>query len=181
MLSGGLASGKSHVRKLLAEHGIWTLDADSVGHQLLEPGGEAVESITDRWPAAVSAGTIDRGVLASIVFKDPSELRELEAITHPLIFGTIQQTVEEIRGPAVVELPLLKSLGDEWSRIVVDVEPANQLRWAIDRGMDEDDAQARLQSQPARSEWLAAADVVVPNHGSREDLELTVMALLDDL
>lgn len=179
ILSGGLASGKSHVRRLLDDAGMFTVDADRVGHEVLEPDGSAFVAVSARWPHVVSEGRIDRARLAAIVFTDQDELGELESITHPLIFDTIRARMEGYEGVVIVEMPLRgNGLGDGWSRIVVDSRDEVRLARAVARGMGEADARARMEAQPSRGEWLAEADLVVPNHGSVEDLEDTVSRLV---
>lgn len=182
ILSGGLASGKSKVRHILESEGIATIDADRIGHMILEPGGPAFAEVAARWPLAVSDGEIDRPTLASAVFTDRKELAALESITHPYIFDMIMAQVEELDGPVVVEIPLLNSgLGGGWRRIVVDCTDEIRLHRATDRGMTEDDARSRMSNQPSRRAWLAAADLVVPNHGSVEELRSAVLAILPHL
>jgi dephospho-CoA kinase len=178
ILGGGIGTGKSEVRRLLAANGIATIDADSIGHQVLESSGSAFVEVAATWPQVVVEGEIDRSRLAGIVFGDDTELRRLESITHPHIFDTIRDQVEEIDGVVVVEMPILATgLGEEWRRMVVDSHGGVRLDRAIGRGTSVDDAKARMASQPTRAEWLAAADLVVPNHGSMEDLEATVSRL----
>lgn len=175
ILSGGLASGKSAVRLLLAEQGCYTIDADSVGHEVLRSDGPAFDEVASRWPEVVEDGEIDRRALAGIVFDDPGELSALEGITHPHIFDKINARVKQLDASVIVEIPVLKhSLGPGWRRMVVDCRDGIRLERAVGRGMTEDDARARLASQPPRAEWLAAADCVVPNHGSLQELEETV-------
>jgi dephospho-CoA kinase len=174
-----MASGKSMVRQLLEGHGLVTIDADEVGHAVLQPDGPAFAEVAGRWPHVVENGGINRRSLAAVVFNDPEELRSLESITHPRIFDRIKTEVEEIDTAVVVEIPLLShGLGDEWRRIVVDSDPATQLDRAVGRGMDPEDARTRLGAQPRREQWLAKADLVIPNHGSVEDLEQAVRLLV---
>lgn len=171
LLTGGIGSGKSEVRRLLAEVGIRTVDADAVGHSVL--AGEGFAPVAGRWPHVVLEGQIDRKALARVVFADPEELMALEAITHPLIFGRIGAELEGFSGPVVVEMPLIDNdLG--WSRIVVDADDETRLLRALGRGMDEVDVRSRMASQPSRAEWLAGAALVIPNHGDLEQLEATV-------
>lgn len=182
ILCGGLASGKSAVRRLMGGAGIETIDADEVGHAVLAPDGPAFGPVSARWPSAVVDGKVERRALASIVFSDPKELAELESITHPHIFDLIRTRVEENESPVVVEMPLISDvLGPEWHRIVVDCEDEIRLRRAVDRGMTETEARARMASQPAREVWLSAADLVIPNHGSKPDLSETVSKLIESL
>jgi dephospho-CoA kinase len=174
LLTGGIGSGKSEVRRLLEQHGIRTVDADSVGHSILEH--EAFEAVSKTWPVVVVDGVIDRSSLARVVFAEPEELRALEAITHPLIFDRIETELEGFDGVVVVEMPLIDTdMG--WPRIVVDSLEEVRIRRAVGRGMDPDDVQRRLAAQPSRAMWLGSADLVVPNHGNLRDLEQTTATL----
>ena len=178
LITGGIGSGKSEVRRLLAERGVHTVDADAVGHLVL--AGEGLTPVAERWPDVVLEGQIDRQALARIVFDDPGELELLEAITHPLIFGRIEADLKGYSGVAVVEMPLLEtSMG--WPMILVDADDETRLRRAVQRGMSDADVRSRMASQPSRAEWLAAADLVVPNHGEIRQLEDAVALLADYL
>jgi dephospho-CoA kinase len=171
LITGGIGSGKSEVRRLLATRDIRTIDADAVGHSVLTD--EALTPVSERWPGVVLEGQIDRKSLARIVFTDPGELRALEEITHPLIFGRIRRELEGFPGVAAVEMPLLEtSLG--WPRIVVDARDEVRLQRAMQRGMSEAEVRERMSAQPSRARWLAGAALVVPNHGDLEELEVTV-------
>lgn len=174
LLCGGIGSGKSEVRQLLTDARIRTVDADEVGHQVL--AGEAFRPVSERWPEVVFEGEIRRETLARIVFEDPGELAALEAITHPMIFGRIHAELEGFPGVAVVEMPLIDS-GLGWPIIVVDAADDVRIQRAVDRGMSQADVKRRMATQPSRTRWLAVADVVVPNHGSREDLRDSVVQL----
>lgn len=163
------------MRELLERQGIYTIDADAIGHEVLRSDGPAFEEMVGRWPQVIEAGEVDRGALAAIVFNDREELAALEAITHPHIFGRINTRVEDVDGAVVVEIPVLShTLGADWKRIVVDCRDEIRLERAIGRGMSRDDADARLDSQPSRVEWLAIADMVIPNHGDLEELDEAV-------
>ena len=59
-------------------------------------------------------------------------------------------------------------------QLVVDATDERRLRRAVDRGMNPEDVERRMRSQPSRDEWLSLADLVIPNHGSIADLEATV-------
>jgi dephospho-CoA kinase len=171
VLSGGIGSGKSAVLRLLDDRGIRTINADQVGHDVLD--AEAFDMVSARWPHVVRGAGIDRSALARIVFSDATELSALEEITHPIIFGRIEVLLEGFADLAVVELPL--STGFEgWSRMVVDADDSMRTQRAVARGMLPGDVMARMQSQPSREEWLATADLVIPNHGTFEELEQTV-------
>jgi dephospho-CoA kinase len=178
LITGGIGSGKSAVRDLLAKSGIRTIDADAVGHSVLTD--EALAPVADRWPGVVLEGQIDRKSLARIVFAEPDELRALEEITHPMIFGRIEAELEGFDGIAAVEMPLLDP-GLDWPRMVVDATDDVRLRRAMRRGMSEAEVRERMAAQPSRARWLSGAALVVPNHGDLDDLERTVDQLANHL
>jgi dephospho-CoA kinase len=173
LLSGGIGSGKSEVGRLFAAAGIRVVDADRMGHRVLEPAGKGFAAVANRWPEVLRDGVIDRGRLAGIVFADPGQLRELESLTHPYIFGMIRDELEGFDGLAVVEVPIIET-GLLWPRMVVDAPDELRFERTLERGMSTDDVRARMASQPSRAQWLASADLVIPNHGSLEELEQTV-------
>jgi dephospho-CoA kinase len=178
LITGGIGSGKSEVRRLLAVRGIHTVDADAVGHLVL--ADEGLTPVAERWPDVVLEGQIDRQALARIVFDDPGELEVLEAITHPLIFGRIEADLKGFSGVAVIEMPLLEG-PKGWPMIVVDADDQTRLGRAVQRGMDEAEVRRRMASQPSRADWLGAAAVVVPNHGEIRHLEEAADLLADFL
>lgn len=179
VLGGGIGSGKSEVRRLLAEQGIPTIDADSIGHIVLEPTGPAFVEVSARWPEVVDEGVINRRRLGEVVFGDPAQLQALESITHPHIFDTIRTRVQEIGSGVVVEMPLMgRRLGEDWRQIVVDCRDEIRVERAVARGLDESDVRARMAAQPSRGEWLGEADLVIPNHGSMGELEDAVASVV---
>lgn len=180
VVSGGIGCGKSAVRRLLETHGFFTVDADSVGHEVLAHRSEAFTAVARRWPEVVRDGEIDRSELAQIVFNDRAALQELEAITHPYIFGMIRDRVQGIPDPVAVEIPVRDhGLGEGWGWLIVDCVDQIRLRRLMSRGMGEDDASSRMQSQPSRAGWLAIADAVIPNHGGLTELDESVRSFLD--
>ena len=170
---GGIGSGKSTFAALLAELGAVVVEADRVGHEILEPGGAAHQAVAASWPGVVVHGEIDRGRLASIVFADPVELEKLEAISHPLIGSEIQTRAADAGDrPVVVELPLMgRMLGDEWTWVLVDAPAEIRLERAVARGGGRADVRARMAAQPDEDEWHEQADWTIPNTGSIEDLK----------
>jgi dephospho-CoA kinase len=164
---------------ILHDLGINTIDTDSVGHDVLEPGGVAVDAVAEAWPEVVAEGIVDRRKLGAIVFNDSGALKKLEAITHPHIFSVVSERVERLSPPVVVEIPLLLDpFAGPWRRIVVEAPDHTRLERSVSRGMDRDDVLARMASQPSREVWLAAADLVIPNHGDLIDLDATVASLI---
>lgn len=164
---------------LLGLKGACVFDADQIGRRVLEPDGEAFEAVAEAWPDVVEKGTIDRSKLARVVFSDPSELGRLEEITHPAIRQRLEQLVEDCDAAVVVvEVPLLKDLlGPGWIRLAVDAPSEVRRRRLRERGMGVADIDRRINAQPSREQWLASADLVVCNSGSRDELAANVELL----
>ena len=177
LLTGGIGSGKSTVRRMLAERGAETIDADRVGHQVLEPGGAAHEAVAARWPEVVDDGVIDRKKLGHIVFNDNSELRDLEAISHPAITKTLRERIKESDADVVVvELSVPRDfLGVGSSRtIVADLDVPTRKKRLVDRGMEPDEIDRRMAAQPDRDGWVDRGGWVVCTEGSFDDVEQRV-------
>lgn len=191
-LTGGIASGKSTVARLLEKKGAAIIDADVLGHQVLEPGGPPYEKVVERFGDVVLTpdGRIDRTKLGEIVFGDPQARADLNAITHPEIYRAIVKSIEDFRTTGrvvVLDVALLvETLTDRGKRlglkalVVVAANPSEQIeRLARDRKMTTEQATARIRAQAPNASKMAAADYVIDNRGTFENLERSVDALWD--
>jgi dephospho-CoA kinase len=187
--TGLIGAGKSTVAALLAQRGAVIVDADALARDVLEPGSPGYQAVLDRFgpsilAEATSSGSgpppIDRARLAGLVFGDPSALFDLEAIVHPKVrqrIDAILRTHEGSDDVVVLELPLLVRRGSEAAYrldgvLLVDVPEEVALeRLVRQRQMDPDDARSRMSAQPSRLERLRAADFVIMNIGTRDELE----------
>ena len=182
VLSGGIGSGKSTVAELLEHRGWKVIPGDRLGHEVLEPDGEAFEAVARTWPEVVRDGRIDRGALATIVFSDPAQLERLEAITHPAIARRIAAAVGEAGDrPVAVEIPIIAGglVDPSWTRVVVDAPREVRFARAVARGGDPGDVERRMASQPDRETWLRWADEVIDNTGDLAALEEEVDRLVE--
>ena len=172
VIGGGIGSGQSHVGRLLVERGFAVLDADRVGHSILSGDHPVARRVAERWPEAVTGETIDRRALGRIVFDDRDQLAELEAITHPAIRDGIAGWAREAEGrPAAVEIPILADLVDgSWLWVIIEAPLELRKKRLRGRGMSDGEVEARLASQPSHGEWLDAADFVIGNAGTLEQL-----------
>ncbi len=181
-LTGGIGSGKSAVSARLATHGAIVIDYDLLAREAVEPGTSALAAIAERFGADVIAadGMLDRTALAAVVFGDDAARHDLEAITHPAIFDLAIAREATAADDAVVvhDHPLLVEVGmDAFCDLVVVVDAPEDVqleRLMTLRGMTESDARARLAAQTTREDRVAAADIVLDNTGSIEDLEARV-------
>ncbi|MFM8604159.1 MAG: dephospho-CoA kinase [Cyanobium sp.] len=173
-LTGGIASGKSTVGRLLAARGLPLLDADRYAREALAPGSPGAEAVLARY------GTLDRAALGRIVFADAAERRWLEQLLHPLVRARFAAELERLAAAPVVVLiiPLLFEVGLEelcstvW---LVDCEEGQQLERLMARnGLSEADARARLAAQWPLARKRALAEVVLDNRGEPEQLDAQV-------
>ena len=97
-ITGGIATGKSTVTRILAELGAPTISADTLAHDLLAPGTTITQAVLVAFPLcadpADSEGqTIDRRALGRLIFADSSARARLEALTHPAIIAALQTQI----------------------------------------------------------------------------------------
>ena len=181
VVSGGIGSGKSTVVGVLRALGWSSIDADEVGHEVLTDPA-VVEAVRARWPKAVVRGEVQRAGLGAIVFSDTRELAALEDITHPPITEKIESWISKSALPKVVEVSVLKVARPDWGPLAIVHAPlAIRMKRAVGRGMARDDAEARMAAQPPDREWLAAADVVIDNQGTLDELQKAAKQLAANL
>ncbi len=181
-LTGGIASGKSTVAKTFVRLGAHVIDADAVVAELYRPGNPGFDAIVESYGRHVLRpdGEIDRAKLSAIALADPESASELNALIHPLVIAEEARMMEEEADGSggdrivIVEAALLLESGgrNRYDHIiVVDVDPDTQLKRAIARGMDRNEALRRIARQMSREDRLALADYVIDNRGTREETE----------
>jgi dephospho-CoA kinase len=186
-LTGGIASGKSTVGRMLREEGAPVVDADLLARQVVEPGRPAYDDVVREFGADVVApdGTLDRKRLGEIVFADDARRRRLNQITHPRIAAASQAEIAAhgAAGAPVVfyEAALLVENGLHRGLdglVVVRATPEQQVERCMRRdGVTEEQARARIASQLPLTEKLAVATHVIDNTGTFEDTRAQVKRL----
>jgi dephospho-CoA kinase len=186
-LSGGVGSGKSTVAQLLADHGAVVIDADAIAREVVEPGTPGFDAVVSRFGEHVVVdGRLDRAALARIVFSDEQARADLNAIVHPLVGQRSEELAAAAPPGAIVvnDVPLLVESGrTEPYDLVVIVIASEQVRLArlAARGMDEADARSRIAAQANDEQRVAAADVLIQNDGTLDELTRQVNALWERL
>ena len=171
-LTGNIATGKSLAREMLADLGAATIDADQVAHQVMRRGQPAHAAIVAAFGDRIldDAGEISRAALGAVVFADAHALRQLEGITHPAVRRRIDAQIRAATADVAV-IEAIKLLEGALRHVVdsvwvVDAPPATQLARLVEqRGMSRAQAQQRIQAQNSQAIKLAAADVIIRNHG----------------
>ena len=185
-LTGGIGSGKSTVARMLAERGAVVVDADVVAREVVAPDGPVHDAVVQRFgPVVVAAdSTIDRAVLAGVVFGDEAARDDLNRIVHPAVAEVMLARVaaagaDDPDAVVVLDVPLLAEAGRDRYPVagvlVVDA-PVEQAvaRLVAGRGFTEQAARARVAVQATREERRAIADVVIDNSSDLDHLRSEV-------
>ena len=196
-LIGGIGAGKSRVAAELAKQGAVILDADQIGHALLDQrparelvwqrfGQEVILPPSDSEPEP----RINRKVLGAIVFEDRHARRDLESILHPRMRRTFEKAIARIerkRDAKAIVLDAAVLLEAGWNDLCdkvlfVDTPPEQRLsRLQNQRGWTESDLSAREQAQLALDQKRLEANSVVQNAGSEADLAIASADLIATL
>ena len=185
-VTGGIASGKSEVCRILERMGFIKIDADIVAHEVLK-NPEIVEKVKEIFGnetiISCETGTsIDRKKLAEIVFFDKNKMEILESITHPLIIKHIEGIINSDNNNYVIEAIKLVSSGlvslcDElW---IVHAEPEQQLNRLIkQRNMSYEEALSRIKMQEEHDWDEEKADQIIYSIEPIENMEQQVIDAL---
>ncbi|GAA5345046.1 dephospho-CoA kinase [Planifilum fimeticola] len=184
-LTGGIATGKSTVSRMLQTRGAAIVDADQVAREVVEPHTPGWRRIRERFGDRILRpdGYLDRKALRDVVFRDPQARRDLNGILHPLIRERMLEQAKflerERPGRVIVfDIPLLyESRLTDWVEkvIVVYVPESVQIRRLMEReGIGEEEALRMVRAQMPIEEKKRMADCLIDNSGSLEETERQV-------
>lgn len=183
-LTGGIASGKSTVARMLAERGAAVVDADLLARQVVEPGKPALAELVARFGPSILApdGQLDRKRLGAIAFADPAARADLNRITHPRIAAAstaaIATWADAGAGIVFYEAALLVEnrahLGLAGLVVVAASPDVQHARLTARDALTEDEARTRIAAQASLADKRAAATWVIENDGDEADLSREV-------
>ncbi|MGN6534217.1 MAG: dephospho-CoA kinase [Mesorhizobium sp.] len=186
-LTGSIGMGKSATARMFSEAGVPVHDSDDSVHRLY--AGKAVPLIEAAFPGVVVDGVVDRTRLAARVLADPTALKALEAIVHPLVRADADAFIARHRAAGaplvVLDIPLLFETGGR-GRVdkvaVVSAPAAMQRERVLARpGMTAEKFEAILARQVADAEKRRQADFVIDTSRgfdvARAEVERIVAAL----
>ena len=186
-VTGNLGTGKTTVCQMLVDLGARHIEADEVGHEVLQQDKQARKQIVAAFGKSIlnSSGEIDRDKLAKLVFDDKAALARLNRITHPRILRLVKQKIEEYRkagaGVVVVEAALLIEAGwkSQVDQLWVTTAPEATIvkRLMKSRGMSEEQILDRLRAQMPQEEKTKQADAVINTDCPMEALRTRITAL----
>jgi len=189
-LTGGIATGKSHVRERFEALGVSASDADTLARQVVAPGTPGLDAVVLAFGDEIllPSGGLDRKKLGALVFADPAKRRVLEGIVHPAVRRATDDwfaALDPATPFAIADIPLLyetRRHNDFDAVIVAAADPSEQVRRVMARdGLTEVEARQRIAAQLPIADKVARADYVIRTDGSFEETTRQVKDLYDAL
>jgi dephospho-CoA kinase len=191
-LTGGVASGKTAVSRVLREEGAYIIDADQIARELVQPRKPAWNEIVRAFGKEIlqEDGSIQRKKLADKIFMDPEQRNVLNQILHPRIEKEIDRRAREIgqkhpEAIVVIDAPLLVELGmhHKVDRLIVVTSTRSQQMERLKKrdGRSPEEASKLLSSQISIEEKVKLADFVVRNEGSLEEMKKRAREVFKEL
>jgi len=184
-ITGGVATGKSTVVSLLRKDFKYFTSADEIARRIVKPGMPAYKNIIKKFGNRILSknGTIDRKILAAIIFNNPLRRKQLQNITHPEIISAMKKNVETFKKKSRIvlfEAPLLFEAGmQKMADVIVAVVSSkkNQIKRFVNSGHTRADTLRRIKSQLPLKTKIKKADIVIYNDGSLKELKKSVKEL----
>ncbi len=180
-LTGGIGAGKSTVAEMFSKLGAVVIRSDELARQVIEPHTTGFQKVLSRFGNQIlqENGSIDRTKLAQIVFNDPSALKDLEDIIHPLVRIKTNEIMDAQTQETIVvnEVPLLleKNMENLFDFLVVVISSEkNRINRLLKRGISEHEAKKRMKLQVSDDLRKTSADFLIANDGNIDQLEADV-------
>ena len=186
-LTGGIGSGKSTVGQIFAQLGATVIDSDQLARDVIERGSIGFNEVVAKFGDEIlKNGEIDRQILASLVFKDPTKRAELEQITHPLIRKAFTKVVSSASPDSIVinQIPLLVESNHDYKFdhiITVSASESIRSERLIKRGLTNDQIKQRMGAQATDQMREDIADSVIINEKNEQELTDQVEKIWEQL
>jgi dephospho-CoA kinase len=191
-LTGGIGSGKSSVTEMFKDEGAYVIDFDYLARVVVEPDKPAWKKIIDYFgPEILSPDrTLNRSILAEIVFSDTKSRKALEGFTHPRIFKERDALIKAIKkkdsnAVVIIDVPLLFELilSGKFDKVILVYVPRDvQIKRAIKRGvLTKEEVEKRLKTQIPIEEKKLLSDYIINNEGSLKDTRDQVRKVVHEL
>ena len=189
-ITGGIGTGKSLVSRIAAENGIRIIDADKIAHDITEKGSPVLEKLADAFGSDIidEDGTLRRSLLADRAFASEESKELLDSLTHGEIKSAVAAQTEEARScgeeAVIIDAPLLieSGLSEMCDYVwVVTADSETRIKRVMKRdGLTREQVIARMERQLSDDERNAAADFIIENSGTKEDLRVIIEELIGD-
>ena len=188
-LTGGIASGKTTAQKVFEALGVPCIDHDKLARDVVAAGSKGLKQLVSQFGQSILTENqeLNRPALKEIIFNNPEAKKEVEGIIHPLVFEASESIIEKhsdapyilIVSPLLIESGSAKNMH---KLVVVDIPRDIQLQRLLSRdGMSETLANSIIASQATPEQRHAAADYILDNNGSLEELRMAAQKCHQDL
>lgn len=191
-LTGGIATGKSTVAKMLRELGAYIIDADQISRQVVEPDQLGAKRIQEHFGSELFTvdGHLKRDKLAEIIFQDTRARHRLNTLLHPIIMKEMQTQAgniikQEPNAVIIWDIPLLfeENLTDLVQKVIVIYVPekVQRERLRLRNKLNREEIDSRIRSQLSIEKKKSLADYLIDNSGTVEETKRQVVALWNHL
>ncbi len=183
-ITGSFGSGKTTVARILEKLGARVIDADSVGHRVIEENEIKSALIKEFGEEIVEGGRINRKTLANIVFSDKTKVLRLNQITHPKILKEIGSEIKSgqkelivVVAPFLIEAGMLKMVD---VAILIVAERKKITERLKEKGWDEEDIKRRMKFHPEDRERIERVQFIIDNNGRLTEIGAHVKKILGE-
>lgn len=194
-LTGGIATGKTTVTKILRDMNYKVIDSDKIAHEVILKGNSAYNDLIKSFGKDIldSDGEIHRAKLGNKVFGNREKLDELNSITHPHIISEIKEQADKILDTediVFIDMPLLYEIEDSLKKydfkfdeiILVYLEEDRQIKRLMERdNISREEALKKIESQISIEDKLDKTRYVIDNNGKESELIYEIQKILREL
>ncbi|MCC8026762.1 MAG: dephospho-CoA kinase [Clostridium sp.] len=187
-LTGGVGAGKTRVLEILkTDYGFHVIQADQVAKALMQPGMASWKAVAEYLGDSIlnQDGSINRPVMAEVIFSDPVKRAGVDAITHPLVWEACLKEAREVKkGFVVIEAAIPSKEFRDNCREMWYVYTSRENRMARlkeGRGYEEEKTLKIMENQVSEDRFRAFCDVVIDNNGSVEETRAQIQKQLERL
>ncbi len=177
IITGPIGSGKSTVLSVLNELGYETTDLDKISNQILV-SNESYEFLIKNFPDSIKDGKVIKENIADIVFSNKEKLKKLEEFLHPKIINKLNEIIKKSKGKLFVEVSAPKKIYKDFNTIVIWASKNERVKRLISRGMDKEDIDNRIETQPNDEWWLSLGEVL--KNDDKEHLKEKIINLISN-
>ena len=183
-LTGGIASGKSTVGRMLSEQDFPVIDTDRLAKEVVEPGKPALEELVRAFGREILTGnkTLDRRRMLEVILTDADARQLAEKIIHPRVFKRMDQILQHLAASGdnivIVEVPLLFEAGwqDLFDYVVTVLAPESLCvkRLIKCKEISRDTAYKWMATQILQEVKAGRSDYVIHNNAGLDELRIKV-------
>ena len=183
-ITGGIASGKTTAAKFFYKKGIPVIDADRIGHQILQQEEVKEKILSAFGKDVISENQINRQELGKIVFRNQDKLKKLNNIVHPILIKKILQSIKSLNeNIIIIDAALLLDWNlDEICTYVILITTKKSIqikRLMTYKNLSNKDAISRISSQKKPTQKRDF--IIIENNSTLSEFEEKLQKVWDEM